>query len=343
MSYLIRSAALTNYVEVARSVGLDPHQQLSAAGINRSALLDPDTMIPAEAVGRLLESSAVAAGIDDFGLRMAENRELSNLGPLGFVVREQPTLRKALESMAHYLRLHNEAIYMRIEETGGISVIRQDLVGSFPGSVRQANELVLGVLYRMLSMILGANWKPRSICFTHDAPVSLAMVERVFGAQVEFNQDFDGIVCLTSDLDAAIPTYDPVMAHLVRRYLDSMLIQSNESMSDKVRKLVVALLPSGACSIEQLAQQLGVDRRTVHRHLTQCGESYSSIVDGVRVELVMRYVESRDRPLSEVATLLGFSSLSAFSRWFGGRFGCSVSAWRSRKGKRSGGADDAFA
>ena len=133
------------------------------------------------------------------------------------------------------------------------------------------------------------------------------------------------------------------MAHLVRRYLDSMLVQSNETMSDKVRKLVIALLPSGACSVEQLAQQLGVDRRTVHRHLAQSGESYSSIVDTVRVELVMRYVERRDRPLSEVATLLGFSSLSAFSRWFSGRFGCSVSAWRSGKGQRSGGADEAFA
>ncbi|MFM0658416.1 AraC family transcriptional regulator [Paraburkholderia sediminicola] len=343
MSYLLRSAALTNYVEVARSVGLDPYHQLSAAGINRSALLDPNTMIPAEAVGRLLEASAQAASVDDFGLRMAENRELSNLGPLGFVVREQPTLRKALESMAHYLRLHNEAIYMRIEETEGLSVIRQDIVGSFPGLVRQATELVLGVLYRMLSMILGANWKPRSICFTHDAAASLTMHERVFGAPVEFNQDFDGIVCLSSDLDAAIPTYDPVMALLVRRYLDSMLVQSSETMSDKVRKLVIALLPSGTCSVERLAEQLGVDRRTVHRHLAQSGESYSSIVDTVRVELVMRYVESRDRPLSEVATLLGFSSLSAFSRWFSGRFGCSVSAWRSRKGQRSGGADDAFA
>jgi AraC-like DNA-binding protein len=103
-------------------------------------------------------------------------------------------------------------------------------------------------------------------------------------------------------------------------------------MPDKVTKLVIALLPSGHCSVERIAQHLGVDRRTVHRHLEQYGDGYTSIVDSVRVELVMRYVASRERPLSEVATLLGFSSLSAFSRWFGGRFGCSVSTWRSRKG-----------
>ncbi|MGA7816353.1 MAG: AraC family transcriptional regulator, partial [Caballeronia sp.] len=36
MSYLIRSAVLTNYVETARSVGLEPYRQLRDAGIHRS-------------------------------------------------------------------------------------------------------------------------------------------------------------------------------------------------------------------------------------------------------------------------------------------------------------------
>jgi AraC-like DNA-binding protein len=198
-------------------------------------------------------------------------------------------------------------------------------------------------LYRLLRMVLGASWKPRTICFTHSAPASLAMHARVFGAPVEFNQDFDGIVCLASDLDAAIPAYDPVMAQQVRQYLDSMLLQANATMSDKVRKLVIALLPSGTCSVDRIAQHLGVDRRTVHRHLAQHGDSYLSIVDTVRVELVMRYVDSGDRPLSEVAALVGFSSLSAFSRWFGCRFGCSVSTWRRNKAQQSAGGDDLLA
>ncbi|MDH6146747.1 MULTISPECIES: AraC family transcriptional regulator [Paraburkholderia] len=340
MSYLLRSAALTNYVEVARSVGLDPYRKLADAGINRSVLLDPDIMIPAEAVARLLETSARAAAIEDFGLRMAETRELSNLGSLGFVMREQPTLRRALGSMAHYLRLQNEAVVMRIEETAGLAIIREELMGVVPGSMRQATELVLAVLFRLLSMVLGASWKPRTICFTHSAPASVAMHTRVFGAPVEFNQDFDGIVCVTSDLDAAIPAYDPVMAQQVRRYLDSMLLQTNATMSDKVTKLVVALLPSGTCSVDRIAQHLGVDRRTVHRHLAQHGDSYLSIVDTVRAGLVMRYVDNADRPLSEVAALVGFSSLSAFSRWFGGRFGCSVSTWRIKNAQRSAGARD---
>lgn len=330
MSYLLRSASLINYFEVARSVGLDPYPQLIAAGISYHALLDPDTRIPAEAVAHLLETSAQVAGVEDFGLRMAETHQLSNLGPLAFAMHEEPTLRRAVESMARYMRLHNEALATRIEEAEGLVIIREEVLNGFSGSLRQSTELAVGVLYRILQISLGASWKPRSICFTHAPPATTGAHMRVFGMLGLFSQDFDGIVCLASDLEVPLPSYNPVVAQQVRQYFDTMLAQSDISMLDKVRRLAFTLLPLGVCSVERMAQQLGVDRRTVHHHLSYDGESYSKIVNAVRIELVTRYIENRTRPLSEVATLLGFSSLSAFSRWFRGQFGCSVSQWRSR-------------
>jgi AraC-like DNA-binding protein len=75
---------------------------------------------------------------------------------------------------------------------------------------------------------------------------------------------------------------------------------------------------------------MGMDRRTIHRHLAREGETFTSLMDAVRTELVTRYVENRDRPLAVIAELLGFSALSAFSRWFRQKFGCSVTEWRAR-------------
>ncbi|WP_354687171.1 AraC family transcriptional regulator [Cupriavidus necator] len=332
MSYYLRSASLTNYVEVARAVGLDPHQQLRAARISRDVLLDPDIRIPAALVGRLLDASARAARVDDFGLRMAELRQFSNLGPLAFVVREQPTLRRALESMVRYMGLQNESLAMRMEEAEGLVMIRLQILSEQPGAFRQATDLAVGVMYRMLSLFLGASWRPRGICFTHAAPASLATCTRVFGMPALFNQDFDGIVCAARDLEAPLPSYDPVMAGQVKRYLGTLLAQANTTTSDKVRKLVYLLLSTGACSVDRVAQHLGVDRRTVHRRLAQDDTTYSEILNQARAGLVMGYIENPERPLSEVATLLGFSSLSAFSRWFSGEFGCSVTKWRAQQG-----------
>jgi AraC-like DNA-binding protein len=330
---VVRSAVLNNYVEIALSVGLEPHRLLKLVGLSPSCLLDPDIKIDTEAVVRLLEISAGTAGIDDFGLRMALTRRLSNLGPICLLVREEPTVRKALESLFRYLALHNESMFMRIEESGGFAVLKEVSAAGRRAGVRQGMELALGSLHRMLRELLDEGWRPRRICFTHSAPARLVTHHKVFGPRVEFACEFNGIACRAEDLDAPVPHADPVMARYARQHLDAMLERPNVSTSDRVRQLIWILLPAGRCSIEQVAQHLGVDRRTIHRHLAGSGETFSAAVNAVRTELAKRYVESSQRPLSEVADLLGYSAQSAFARWFRSEFGCSVSSWRAARAR----------
>src|SRR5262249_527339 len=118
MPHRIRSAVLNNYVEVARSVGLDPYRMLTEFRLPPAALDDPEVKVPADAVGRLLEESATRAGKFDFGLRLADKRTVANLGALALLVREQPTIRKALDVMAGYMFLHGESLRLNMKEHG---------------------------------------------------------------------------------------------------------------------------------------------------------------------------------------------------------------------------------
>ena len=107
MGPTIRSASLVDYVEVARSVGLDPYKMLESVRLPRSCLRNPDLRISADAVAELLGVSASTARIDDLALRLAQRRGLSNLGPLALIVREQPTVRPAIEVLIQYIGLHS--------------------------------------------------------------------------------------------------------------------------------------------------------------------------------------------------------------------------------------------
>ncbi len=126
---LTRSASLTGYADLARSLGLDPLRLAAEQGLPPACLVDPDLRIPADAVGRLLERSARQSGSLDFGLRLAETRSLSNLGAVGFVVREQATLRQALGVMVNYSWAHTEAFRFELDVHGDIAVLRQTLAG----------------------------------------------------------------------------------------------------------------------------------------------------------------------------------------------------------------------
>jgi AraC-like DNA-binding protein len=165
-------------------------------------------------------------------------------------------------------------------------------------------------------------------------PANLAAFRRVFGSHLEFNQDFNGIVCLRGDIDKPIAGADPGLAREAERYVALLSPDAKRNETEDVRKIVVTLLPTGRCTVEQVAKHLGVDRRTVHRHLAAQGKTFSAIVDELRDELAASYIERGDRPLSSIAELLGFSAQSAFAHWHQARFRQSASARRAAARRR---------
>lgn len=329
MPRLIRSAVLSNYVEVARSVGLDPYRMISEFRLPPACLKDPEVKVSAATVGRLLEESAQRSGKLDFGLRLADQRTVANLGALALLVREQPTIRKALDVLVGYMFLHSESLLLNMREHDGKVILSLAIDVDRPVPIRQSVELGIGFLHRSFQQLFRQHWKPQIICFTHAAPLKKDVYRKFFGTDIEFNQDFNGIVCASRDIDAAVPAADTKMVRHVQQYLDTLASRRNASMSASVRECIYTMLPSGLCSADSVAARLGVDRRTVYRHLAREGKTFSSLMDSVRAELVTRYIDNRDRPLASLAELLGFSALSAFSRWFRTRFGCSVSEWRA--------------
>jgi AraC-like DNA-binding protein len=329
MPRLIRSATLTNYVEVARAVGLDPYRMIAEVRLPPASLTDPELKISAAAVGRLLEASAERSGKSDFGLRLADQRTVANLGALALLVREQPTIRKALDVLVGYMFLHSESLLLNMRQQGDDLILSLAIDVDRPVPIRQGVELGVGFLHRSFQHLFRERWKPVAICFTHAAPPKKDVYRKFFGTDVLFNQDFNGIICVARDIDVAVPAADAKMTRYVQQYLDTLAGRRNTTMSASVRECIYTMLPSGLCSADSVAARLGVDRRTVHRHLEREGKTFSSIMDAVRAELVTRYIDNRERPLASVAELLGFSALSAFSRWFRSEFGCSVSQWRA--------------
>jgi len=118
----------------------------------------------------------------------------------------------------------------------------------------------------------------------------------------------------------------------IARIIEAALVSRPDmTLADKVRWLVREMLPLGRCSVEKVAQHLAVDRRTVHRHLARSGETFSSLVDEVRADLTESYLEGNKGHPADVANLLGFSGLSALSRWHKRHFGFTLTERRNGK------------
>ena len=327
---MMRSASLEGYVPLARSLGIAPYQLIDQAGIPRSCLESPDLKLSVSAYCRLLEASAKAARVEDFGVRLAESRLLSTFGPVGLVVREQPTLRRALATLVKNIKLHNESASLSLEEVDDIVIVRPDLAVERGVPSHQAQDMVLGVVCRILTLLLGPAWKPQEVCFVRSAPRNQSCYRRVFGNRLEFDQDFNGIVCLKTDVDHPIDGADPGMAREAERYVALLEDRSAAGIVRDVRRIALLLLPEGHCSVDRVAEHLGINRRTIHRQLSAHGTTFSEIAGDLRDELARTHIERGDRPLAVVATLLGFSGQSALAHWHQAKFGTSASERRLR-------------
>jgi AraC-like DNA-binding protein len=334
MTDLIRSACLTHYAEVARAAGLDPINMLRKARLPVSCLERPDLRIAVAGVRRLLEASAAAAGIDEFGLRMSDRGGLSNLGPVALVVREQATIGNAIEALSRFIHIHHEGMRLIIERDEDVVTVSIILRGGRPRAPRQSTEMALGSIHRIIGSLFGDDWRPLDVHLMHAPPRNRRYYRSFFGCNVIFNSEVDAILLAARDLERPIPSAHPLIAHYLRQRVEAIENRSS-NWDDKVAELVRSLLSAGDCSIERVAAHLTCDRRTIHRQLAARGTSFSEILDTERADLAMRLIEDGDRPLKEMAALLGFSAQSAMARWFRGRFGCSISQWRSGDRQRA--------
>ena len=220
MTALIRAAALTNFSEVAQELGHDPGAALRRAGLRARMVREPDQLIEADRVARLLEDAARDTACESFGLRIAARRQLSNFGVVSLLLMHQPTLRQVLLTLIEHLHLLNERLAIQVEDVGKLVLLREELVMSMPA--RQSIELAIGVLYRMCAALLGDRWRPASVSFTHGPPADAAFHRRFFQCPVEFDGSFNGLVCRAADLDVANPGADAVLAAYARKLIDAV-------------------------------------------------------------------------------------------------------------------------
>jgi AraC-like DNA-binding protein len=325
----VRAAVLSHYEDISRRLGLNSLTLLGEVGIRPSVLSTPAQLIPVGAAVSLLERSAEKTGCLTFGLQMAEARSLSDFGPISLLLTHQPSLRAALDTIVQYRHLLNESLAMHIEDVGKMTLIREEVVTGDAGHHRQATELAVGALLLIFRAMLGPQWHPKTVHFTHSSPPDLQVHRRVFGCTLEFDAEFNGLACLSADLDRPNTQADAGMASYAQSFIDAIPHQGQASIVLDVRKSIYLLLPMGRASVEQIAQGLGMNVRTLQRRLDGHAASFTTLINDVRTELAQRYIANKGYSFGRIAEQLGYSNLSSFTRWFTTQFGATPSAMRA--------------
>jgi AraC-like DNA-binding protein len=111
------------------------------------------------------------------------------------------------------------------------------------------------------------------------------------------------------------------------------------ALCGRVRRILLQC-PDACPSMLQLATRLGMSGRSFRRHLANQHTTFQEILDEVRFELAVRYLEDRHLTTELIAQKLGYSESAnfraAFRRWTGSsprHFDTRGADWRARPGR----------
>lgn len=326
----IRTSILSEFRRLALSLNLDPIALMRRSGIHRRFLDDSDLTFPMHQLNELLELTALTSGIEDFGIRLAESRGLPDLGPVTLMLREEDNLRAALRTLIAYFHLHSDAAYLNLQEDGE-PTLAIDIMMEGVGHRRQAIDASVGSITTMLRWLLDDDWSPAAVCFAHSRPSCTGRHQRFFRCPIYFNHEFNGIVLHKRDLDQKLTSSSPAMRRQVQRFIRSINVTPSRTYLHRVTQVIALALPRGEGRAETIATYLGTAPRTLNRRLARNGLNYSAVLESTRRNLAIQYMRDGERPLSDIAGLVGFNSLSAFSSWFRHAFDCPPSVWRKQQ------------
>lgn len=324
----VRAVCLSGYMDVAGRLGVDPYEMLRKARIRPEDLTDPETRLAAAAVVGLAEETARQSGCETFGLLMAERRNFASLGPVSLLLQHCGSVRDAIGAVARHQRMLGDLTDYILQDDGEVATFRMELLPGY--GQRDTIEFTVGVMFRVLQEMTGGRWRPDCIHFRHAAPVNLKAHKRFFRCPVQFDSDFDGLSCASSALGIANPAADAAMARHAERCLDVLAGQrATTSITEQVQRSINCLIGRCNVTMESVADNLGLHPRMLQRLLEKEGATFAALLNQTRRELAVRYLTGSNQTVTEVGLLLGYSTLSSFSRWFTVEFGQSPAAWRN--------------
>lgn len=320
MDPFIRTTSFAGFRELVGQFGQDPLPLLERFRVHPELLDDEDAQVPFRALVGLLEYTAQELDCPDLGLRMAEYQNLHVLGPVALIARNSTSVGHALAEIVRFIGYHSDGIQLDLD-CSDPQAPRLVIELRLPGPRRQMSELAMGVALNTLKLLCGPHAYAQAVLLEGSSPLPLARYRRYFGSEVYLGQSCNALVFTGPQLGQRIEHQDPALHRTLVQYLNSIHLAGSSDLQERVRRLVLRLLPTQQCRLPLIAEQLGLHERALQRQLAERGKRFEALVEEIRRERTDSYLAESNIPMSYIAGMLGYSEQSVFNRacrrWFG--------------------------
>ncbi len=306
-----------------KSAGVPVAPLLKRVGLTPEAIADPEERLSVRSQIALLDEAAIALKDDCLGFTLARDFDPREIGLLYYIMASSQSLGDALKRVARYSKITNEALVVGYQE-GNRLILSLSYSGVPRHSDRHQIEFCMFGVLRICRVLTGQNVIPQHFSISHHRSGDNSEMARFVGTKVEFGADRDEFALNADARELPLIHADSHLNDLLLKYCEAALADRRGDMSQlrtRVENAISSVLPHERVRVEDVARSLGMSKRTLARRLSDEGLNFTEILQQLRRDLAVRYLDDRRLHVSKIAWLLGFHEVSAFThafkRWTG--------------------------
>lgn len=296
-------------------IGLNPIQVLTLAGLPTDTFNRQEVKISPEQYFGMWQAVEEMAGRDDLPLKFGQSISVEAFDPPIFASLCSANLNEALGRLSHFKRLIGP-MHLLVEadqERTSVNIELYRYEGDIPTSIGALEIVFFTALGRLGTR---KNIVPLKLELP-ELPGNMEAYTEYFGREITPG---NSIKITFTSVDANYPfiTENKAMWEFFEPGLKEKLSELDEktTTSQKLKSVLLSLLPSGNSSIEQAAKKLAMSPRTLQRHLAKEASSYQVVLNGTRRELAQYYLNNSAIAPNEISFLLGYQDSNSFLRAF---------------------------
>lgn len=307
---------LESLLEVCRKFNVDIYELEKASDVPLQER-NEDATINSDEYCTLLATAADLCNDPDIGLQIGETIKPGHFGVLGYACMTAKNLGEALTRALNYQTLVADICLYSLAFDNDNVILTID----FPYSTEPNKHLESENLASSISFakwICGDNTPPTKILLQQDPPQNIDLYASAFDCELIFQADKTQVIFSKSLLNITLPQADHAMHAMMEKRAEELLLKANESqsLSNRVMFILSEILQDGEPSLEKLAKAMELNVRTLQRQLKTENISYQNLLEQVRKNLALVYINQPELSLIDIAFLLGFSEQSSFQRAF---------------------------
>ncbi|WP_405362809.1 helix-turn-helix domain-containing protein [Roseobacter sp.] len=325
---LVHLQLLRPLIAGLRASGVDPEPVLESVGLTQSAVDQEGSSVHVMVMHHFLQNCADAANDPTFCATIG-----SQLDPTGW-----PMVRDAFEratTLGDFLNIYVAQAYKYASSTTSYVEVRGGLARF--GETRRFEPLIepaqndgfmIGLKMAILERVLGEIKEPERVLLVLSDPTVLpksltrfqALRGNNMGCRIQFPSEWLSLPASENRVETA--------------FLGTERHTHQDAFLTSIRQQLKQQIGNGGLSANKAAELLHLSPRKLARQLSKLGTSISKELLNAKMEHAKETLLRSDRSIEDVATSLGYSDPSNFTRAFAKLVNATPSEFRTQRRKK---------